>query len=112
MVHYGLRHPIKYARLVVRQASSARALGADARGQRYFVQLALEGVPYQKPKHRIGSETVGLDLGPSTIAIVPRTGEARLEVRLGATGPRGSDDPAVAAADGAPTPRQQPGELR
>ena len=97
---------------MVRQASSARALGADARGQRYGVQLALEGVPYHKPKHVVGSDTVGLDLGPSTIAIVPRAGEARLEVRLGETGPRGSDDPAVPAAAGATTPRQQPGPLR
>jgi hypothetical protein len=80
VVRYGLRHPIKYARLLVRQASSARALGADIRGQRYFVQLALEGVPYHKPKHLIGHDTVGLDLGSSTIAIVPREGQARLEV--------------------------------
>ena len=65
---------------MVRQASSARAAGADARGQRYVVQLALEGVPYHKPKHMVGNDTVGLDLGPSTIAIVPRAGEARLEV--------------------------------
>ena len=37
-------------------------------------------VPYQKPKHPVGSDTVGLDLGPSTIAIVPREGTPRLEV--------------------------------
>src|ERR1051326_6857996 len=37
VVTYGLAHRIKYARLILRQASSARALGADARGQRYFV---------------------------------------------------------------------------
>jgi transposase len=80
VVSYGLTHRIKYARLLVRQASSARALGADEAGQRYFVQLALEGIPYQKPKHQVGSDTVGLDLGPSTIAIVPREGPPRLEV--------------------------------
>src|SRR5215472_11629595 len=80
VVSYGLRHPIKYARLIVRQASSARAAGADREGQRYFVQLALSGVPYPKPKHRVGEETVGLDLGPSTIAIVPREGTPRLEI--------------------------------
>ena len=44
------------------------------------MQLALDGVPYQKPKHVVGSDTVGLDLGPSTIAIVPREGTPRLEV--------------------------------
>jgi hypothetical protein len=43
------------------------------------VQLVLTGVPYQKPRHTAGSDTVGLDLGPSSIAIVPRQGEARLE---------------------------------
>src|SRR5215469_10337908 len=35
VVTYGLSHRIKYARLLVRQASSPRAEGADARGQRY-----------------------------------------------------------------------------
>jgi hypothetical protein len=80
VVTHGLAHRIKYARLIQRQASSFRAEGADAEGQRYFVQLALEGVPYQKPKHAVGSDTVGLDLGPSTIAIVPREGAPRLEV--------------------------------
>jgi hypothetical protein len=79
-VRYGLRHPIKYARLIVRQASSARAQGADQAGQRYAVQLALKGIPYQKPKHQVGSDTVGLDLGPSTLAIVPREGTPRLEL--------------------------------
>ena len=80
VVTYGLAHKIKYARLVVRQASSARAGGANRAGQRYFVQLALSGVPYHKPKHPVGSDTVGLDLGPSTIAIVPREGTPRLEL--------------------------------
>ena len=42
--------------------------------------MALEGVPSQKPKHVVGQDTVGLDLGPSTIATVPRAGEARLDL--------------------------------
>jgi transposase len=78
VVHYGLRHPIKYARLVRRKASSPNAQGADVQGYRFYVQLILEGIPYQKPKHAVGTGVVGLDLGPSTIAIVPREGEARL----------------------------------
>jgi hypothetical protein len=86
VVTYGLAHRIKYARLIERRASSPRAQGADRAGQRSFVQLALSGIPYQKPKHPVGSETVGLDLGPSTIAIVPREGTPRLEVRLGRVG--------------------------
>jgi hypothetical protein len=78
VVHHGLRHPIKYARLVRRKASSPNAQGADPQGYRYYVQLVLEGLPYQKPKHAVGNDVVGLDLGPSIIAIVPREGEARL----------------------------------
>jgi hypothetical protein len=78
VVCHGLRHPIKYARLVRRKASSPNAQGADAQGYRYYAQLILEGKPHRKPKHTVGSDVVGLDLGPSTIAIVPRHGEARL----------------------------------
>ncbi len=71
---------IKYARLVQRRASSERAAGADARGFRYGVQLALEGVPHRKKKHAVGNDIIGADLGPSTIALVPRAGEARLSL--------------------------------
>jgi len=35
-------------------------------------------MPYQKKKNTPGQDVIGLDLGPSTIAIVPREGEARL----------------------------------
>jgi hypothetical protein len=77
VVAYGLHHRVKYARLIVRQASSTRAEGADRAGQRYFVQLALEGIPSHKPKHAVGSDILGLDLGPSTLAIVPRAGTPR-----------------------------------
>ena len=80
VVKYGLEHRIKYARLLQRKASSPQARGADACGIRYSVQLALEGVPYRKLKHRVGSDTIGADLGPSTIALVPREGEASLTV--------------------------------
>jgi hypothetical protein len=80
VVAYGLRHRIKYARLVQRRASSPRAAGADAEGCCYFVQLALEGVPYHKPKHPVGSDIIGADLGPSTIALVPREGDASLSL--------------------------------
>lgn len=80
VVAHGLRQRIKYARLVQRRASSERAAGADARGFRYVVQLALEGVPQHKKKHAVGNDIIGADLGPSTIALVPRVGEARLSV--------------------------------
>src|SRR5215468_10091517 len=89
VVLYGLlRHRIKYVRLLRRKASSPRAKGADRDGYRYCVQLALQGVPYQKPKHPIGEGTVGLDLGPSTIAIVPKLGEARLGLFCAALAPK------------------------
>ena len=78
VVTYGLSHRIKYARLLRRRASGPKAQGADAQGERYYVQLALEGTPYQKPKNRPGSEVIGLDLGPSTLAVVPQHGKARL----------------------------------
>ncbi|EFH89940.1 hypothetical protein [Ktedonobacter racemifer] len=80
VVTHGLRHRIKYARLIQRPANSPRAAGADAEGYRYFVQLALEGVPHRKKKHKVGTSIVGADLGPSTLALVPQEGEASLEV--------------------------------
>jgi hypothetical protein len=74
VVKHGLDHPIKYARLIRRKATSERAEGADREGYRYYVQLVLEGVPYHKPKHTVGTDIIGADVGPSTIAIVPREG--------------------------------------
>jgi hypothetical protein len=78
VVKHGLSHRIKYARLIQRKASSKEAQGADSEGYRYFVQLALEGVPYRKPKHSVGSDIIGADVGPSTIALFPRHAEASL----------------------------------
>lgn len=80
VVKHGLDQRIKYARLVQRIASSPQAQGADSHGYRYFVQLALEGVAYHKPKYTVGKDVIGADLGPSTIALVPREGEASLSV--------------------------------
>src|SRR5258708_5137886 len=78
VVAHGLAHEIKYARLVRRRASSPRAQGADRQGERYCGQLVLKGLPPHKPKHAVGSDTIGLDLGPASLAIVPRQAEARL----------------------------------
>jgi len=69
---------VKYVRLLRQRASSPQARGADCRGFVYAVQLILEGHPLQKPKNRPGKGAVGLDLGPSTLAIVPEVGPARL----------------------------------
>ena len=79
VVQHGLRHPIKYVRLLRRKASSHQAQGADHDGNRYFVQLVLEGHAFIKPKHEeAGADTIGLDIGPSTLAIVPQEGKADL----------------------------------
>jgi transposase len=66
IIAYGLKpeHKIKYCRIVRRKINSKN---------RFYIQLILEGKPYQKPEHKIGNEEIGLDLGPSTIAIVGST---------------------------------------
>src|SRR6266568_3285742 len=78
VVQHALRHPIKYVRLVRRKASSPQAKGADVDGNRYCVQLILEGHVFQKEKHAVGTDTIGLDIGPSTLAMVPQEGKAAL----------------------------------
>ncbi|MGO8950034.1 MAG: RNA-guided endonuclease InsQ/TnpB family protein [Ktedonobacterales bacterium] len=66
---HGLASRVKYVRLVRRKI----------RGQnRYFAQLICEGVPYQKPRHPLGEGIIGLDLGPSAIALTTPT-EAALQ---------------------------------
>jgi hypothetical protein len=78
VVRHGFSHQVKYVRLLRHQASSPQAQGADCRGFVYYVQLILEGHPLQKPKNMPGKGTVGLDLGPSTVAIVRQGGPARM----------------------------------
>src|SRR5260221_7146938 len=78
VIHHGLQQRVKYVRLLRQRASSPQARGADCRGFVYSVQLILEGHPLQKPKNMPGKGVVGLDLGPSTVAIVPEGGPARL----------------------------------
>ena len=79
VVQHGLHHPIKYVRLIRRKASSPRAQGTDTEGNRYFVQLVLEGHAFLKPKHaQAGTAIIGLDIGPATLAIVPQQGKADL----------------------------------
>ena len=58
---HGLACPVKYVRLVRRKLGERN---------RFCAQLVCEGVPYQKLQHQLGSGIVGLDLGPSTIAVV------------------------------------------
>ncbi len=67
VVVHGLSCPVKYVRLVRRQVNGQN---------RFWAQLVLEGELYRKlnadgsPKHPLGTGTVGLDAGPSTIAAV------------------------------------------
>ena len=57
---HGLACPVKYVRLVRRKLGERN---------RFSAQVVCEGVPYQKPQHHLGRGIVGLDLGPSAIAV-------------------------------------------
>src|SRR5215467_13138811 len=61
VVVHGLSCPVKYVRLVRRKVGLRN---------RFYAQLVCEGRPYRKARHPLGQGIVGLDLGPSTIAVV------------------------------------------
>jgi putative transposase len=61
VVAHGLAAKVKYVRLTRRTIRGK---------ERFYAQLVNEGLPYKKPEHTAQSGTVGLDLGPSTIAVV------------------------------------------
>lgn len=67
---HGLQKRVKYCRLIRRNFNGKT---------RFSVQLILEGKPYLSEKHPVGSEEVGLDIGPSTLAYV---GDTTAELRL------------------------------
>src|SRR5258705_7203337 len=58
---HGLACPVKYVRLVRRKLGERN---------RFYAQVVCEGTPYREPQHVLGTGVVGLDLGPSTIAVV------------------------------------------
>ena len=58
---HGLACPVKYVRLVRRKLGERH---------RFYAQLVCQGTPYRKPHHQMGAGIVGLDLGPSAIAVV------------------------------------------
>ncbi len=64
LISYGLKHRVKYCRLVRRKINSKN---------RFYIQLILEGTPYWNPAHKIGTEELGLDVGVGTIGIVGDT---------------------------------------
>ena len=61
VIIHGLSQPVKYCRIVRRVIKGKN---------RFYVQLVNEGLPFKKPKNLIGTETVGIDVGTSTVAIV------------------------------------------
>jgi transposase len=61
VILHGLNARVKYVRVVRRKISGKN---------RFYAQLVCEGRPFVKPKNELGKGTTGLDLGPSTIAIV------------------------------------------
>ena len=67
---HALSQPVKYCRLVRKVIRG---------NTRWFVQLVLSGAPKIKAKNVIGCEAVGLDIGPSTIAVVGDTDACLLE---------------------------------
>src|SRR5258706_15453757 len=58
---HGLACPVKYVRLVRRKLGERN---------RFYAQVVCEGRPVRKPPPQLGTGVVGLDLGPSTIAVV------------------------------------------
>ena len=64
LISYGLKHRVKYCRIVRRKINGKN---------RFYLQLILEGTPYQNPKNKIGTEEIGLDVGVGTIATAADT---------------------------------------
>ena len=61
VILHGLNSKVKYVRLVRRKISGRN---------RFYAQLICQGKPFIKPKNYLGTGDVGLDIGPSTIAVV------------------------------------------
>jgi|SRR5271157_2188547 len=66
---HGLSSEVKFVRLVRRKLNGR---------VRFYAQLICAGQPYRKDRHPLGQGVVGLDIGPSTIAMVSAS-EASLE---------------------------------
>ncbi len=65
VAEHALTTRVKYVRIVLRRVRGV---------PRVYAQLVCQGHPYRKPKNRIGCGHVGVDLGPSTIAVAaPQT---------------------------------------
>lgn len=82
VIQHGLSCRLKYVRLIRRQLNGKT---------RFYAQLVCEGKPYQRFK--LGNGAVGLDIGPSTVAVVSNSeafldlfcrqlGDCQKEIRL------------------------------
>ncbi len=69
LIAYGLQHRVKYCRFVRRKINSKN---------RFYLQLILEGKPYRDHEKEIGKEELGVDVGPSTYAVV---GDTKAELK-------------------------------
>ncbi len=70
VIEHGLGSRVKDVRIVRRKINGRN---------RFTVQLICEGYPDHKEKNELGAGDVGIDIGPSTIAIVaPETQKAEL----------------------------------
>jgi hypothetical protein len=61
---HGLSSSVKYCRILKRELNGKR---------RWFVQLVLEGTPFQKDKNKVSDGLIGLDLNISNVAFVGDT---------------------------------------
>jgi putative transposase len=66
-MQHALKHRIKYCRIIKKEVKGKN---------HFYVQLIFEGFPYRK--YELGKEEIGLDIGPSTIAMV---GESKAELK-------------------------------
>jgi transposase len=64
VIIHGELQRVKYCRIVRRVIKGKN---------RFYVQLVNEGLPFSKPQNTIGTETIGIDVGTSTVAIVGET---------------------------------------
>ncbi|MGI9292749.1 MAG: hypothetical protein ACR2PS_02095, partial [Pseudomonadales bacterium] len=70
VIGHGLKSPVKYVRILRRRIRDR---------WRWYAQLVNEGQPFVKPEKPLGTDRIGLDIGPSTVATVGAS-KAHLDV--------------------------------
>lgn len=73
VICYSLTKRVKYCRIVKKLIKGR---------YRFYVQLALEGKAYVKPKNKMGKGIVCFDLGPSTVAVVSKNDNDEFQGKL------------------------------